>query len=237
MPGRMRRDIGNGAVRGVIVRVLHGGTPLQVHLRLGFDLHPGRTHLVGHDAAPVARTLAHLIRQVCVGGAEQLLHALIGAKGPHAAGAAHDEHRLASVFVDDLAQALGGQLERLIQCDAHPARVVRTLRVRALHRIAHAIGMIRRLHGCLGLRAAMPAALGSGFVAFDLDRLAILNRYPHAAFDLAACSAAGANVFEFAGCRRLAFGKSLHRGRDRRAHRSRRARDSQSLQETAARHG
>ena len=233
----MRGHVRNGAVSGVVVGVLHGGAPLQVHLRLGLHLHPGGTHLVGHDACPVARALADLVGQVRVRRTEQLLHALVGAKRPHARGAAHNEDGLSAVLIDDLAQALARQLEGLVQGDAHPTGIIGALGVRALHGVTQTIGVIGRMHGRLRLRAAMAAALGCRFVAFDLDGLAVLHRHPDAALHLAASTAARAHVLQLASGSVGIFGESSH-GRDRRGtYCCSRTGDSHRLHEVATRHG
>ena len=233
----MRGHVRDGAVGGVVVGVLHGGAPLQVHLRLSLHFHPGGTHLVGHDAGPVARALADLVGQVRVRRTEQLLHALVGAERPHARGSAHDEDGLSAVLVDDLAQALARQLEGLVQRDAHPTGIIGALGVRALHRVTQTIGVIGRMHGRLRLRAAMAAALGCRFVAFDLDGLAVLHRHPDAALHLAASTAARAHVLQLASGSVGIFGESSH-GRDRRGtYCCSRTGDSHRLHEVATRHG
>ncbi len=233
----VRGHVGNGAVGGVVVGVLNGSAPLQIHLRLGLYLHPGGAHLVGHDAGPMARALAHLIGQVRVRGAEQLLHTLVGAKRPHARRAAHHEDGLSAVLVHALAQTLAGQLEGLIQRDAHPTGIVGALGVGALHGVAQAIRMIGSVHGRLRLRAAMAAALGRRFVALHLDGLAVLHRHPHAALHLAARAAARAHMGELASGGVGIFGEGPHGGDHRGAYCGSRTGDGHRLHEVASRHG
>ncbi len=206
----VRAHVGDGAVGGVVVGVLDRGAPLQVHLRLRLDFHPRRAHLVGHDAGPVTRALAHLVGQMRVRRAEELLHALVGAERPHAGGAAHDDDGLSAVLVDAFAETLADELERLVERDAHPAGVGHALRVRALDRVAQTIGMVGGLHGRLRLRAAMATGLRGALVALDLDGFAVLDGDPHAAFDFAAGAAAGADVLDLARGRGGRLGKGLH---------------------------
>lgn len=66
------------------------------------------------------------------------------------------------------------------------------------------------MHGRLRLRAAMAAALGCRFVAFDLDGLAVLHRHPDAALHLAASTAARAHVLQLASGSVGIFGESSH---------------------------
>ena len=139
---RTMRDVGDRAVRGVVVGVLARRAPLHVHAGLGLHLHPRGPHLVGHDAAEVARAFAHLVGQMRVRRAEQLLHALVRPERPHARRAAHHEDGLPAVLLLHFLELLAAYLERLVQRDAHPTGIVLALRVRALHRETKAVGMI-----------------------------------------------------------------------------------------------
>ena len=71
---RAMRDVGDRAVRGVVVGILARRAPLHVHAGLGLHLHPRGPHLVGHDAAEVARAFAHLVGQMRVRRAERDAH-------------------------------------------------------------------------------------------------------------------------------------------------------------------
>ena len=191
---RAMRDVGDRAVRGVVVGIFARRAPLHVHAGLGLHLHPRGSHLVGHDAAEVARAFAHLVGQMRVRRAEQLFHALIRPERPHARRAAHHEDGLPAVLLLHFLELLAAYLERLVQRDAHPTGIVLALRVRALHRETKAVGMVQRLHRRLRLRTAVPAALRRGLVALHLDDLAVAHGYPNAALHLAAGAAARANA-------------------------------------------
>ena len=235
--GSMGHDVVDAAVVGVVVGDCGLSTPLDVDLRLLLDLHPRRAHLVGHDAAEVARTLADLVGKVCVGGAEELLHALVRTKRPNAGGAAHNEDGLSAVLVDALAQTLAGELEGLGQRDADPTGIVLALGVGALDGVTHTVGVISSLQRSLRLRAAVTAGMVGLVVALDLDGLAVLDGDPHAALDLAAGTAARTDALDLAGSLVDTLGQSLQRLGGRGSESASSRCDCGCLDEVTAAHG
>ena len=133
--------------RGVIV-VRDGlfGRPLDEDGTMLVNLAPGPCLDVVKRTRKVARTLADLVRSNDVRRAKQLeRHAGIGLHAPLSASAAPAEQRLRAVLLPDLADVVSDGLICLVPADAHPARVIRPLGIRALHGVLDAIGVITRL--------------------------------------------------------------------------------------------
>ena len=192
------RAVHDGTVGGVVVGVLRRGAPLHVHDGALLHLHPGRALLVGEHAAEVARALADLVGGMEVVGSEDGLQGTVGRLRPHTRGTAHGEDRLSAVLVDELVVLGADLVHGLGEVHAHPAGIVLAFGVGALHGIAQTVGVVQRQHGCLGLGAAVAAAVCVGLVTFYLDDLVVLHGDPHTAFAFAARAAAGTDALDLA---------------------------------------
>ena len=159
------------------------------------DLGPGPSLHVVDTGCEVARALAHLVGGHDVRRAEMReRHAGVGLHAPLTAGAAPRERGLTAVLVGDLQNLVCDRLIGFFPGDAHPTGVVVALRVRALHGILDAVGVIRGLDGSLALGAMVAHGQEAVRVAFGADDLTILHEDPCTAFDLAATTAARADT-------------------------------------------
>ena len=204
------RDVHDASARRVVVGVLDSGAPLHVHEGLLLHFHPRCGVLVGHDGGEVARALADLLGCDGVRRVEQVFERCVRGHAVDARRAARGEHRFAAILVDDLVELGAGLVEGLGQRDALPARILFALGVRALLAVAKPVGVVEGHHGGLRLGAAVTAAVGALLVAFDAGDDAVDDRHPYAAFVLAACAAARADVLHvLARARVLSFGEGL----------------------------
>ena len=218
------RGLVRGAAAVVVVRLRLVGAPLHVHLRIVAHRHPVCAVLYGERAHHATRALADLHGGMAVAAVIQIADGK--AARPHAAGAAIVHQSQVAVLVHRLVKLLHDGLERLIPADAHPARIVLVLGVRALHGVAQAVGVVRGLYGCLRFRTAVAVGVPGAVVALYLHGAAVLHGHPHAALHLAAPAARRADALDLAACgRRVRFrqrpGRHLRRKRGRRARRTR----------------
>ena len=230
-----RGDVDGGTAGVVIVRQLGSAAPLHVHARTTDDFHPAVGVVVVELGGVETRAFANLVGLNGVRADEALLECGVGTHGPDAAGAGHAEVRLVAVLGLQFAELIADGLHGFVPSDALPTGIVGILRVRALHGVLQAIGMICSLQRSLALGAVIAHGLEGGLVAFAADDLPILHIHPHAAFHLAAAAAGGTDALDLAGASGAGFGLG-----QRRACRSRNADGSgggrSHLRERAARH-
>ena len=230
-----RCHVYRGTARVIVVRQLGSAAPLHVHARTADGLHPAVSVVVVELRGIETRAFADLVGLDRVRAYEALLQRRVRAHGPDAAGAGHAEVRLVAVLGLQLAELLADGLHGFVPSDALPAGIVGILRVRALHGVLQAIGMICSLQRGLALGAVIAHGLEGGLVAFAADDLSILHIHPHAAFHLAAAAAGGTDALDLAGAGGAGFGLG-----QRRACRSRNADGGgggrSHLRERAARH-
>ena len=183
------------AARVVVVRVFRRGTPLHVHAWPVTQRKPRRTVNRAQPAHQAARAFADRRRHAAVGAVEQPLVERVGAVDPLARRAAHAKACLPAILFDDVVEAFADGLHGLVPADAHPARFL-ALGVRALHRVVDALRVVTCLQRRLALRAVVARRLRRRLVAFRFDDAAVLDRHPHAAFHLAAATAAGTDALD-----------------------------------------
>ncbi len=217
--GRLR-DIDRHAPGIVVVGNLRRAAPLHIHPGMLDNGLPGKGHLADHHGRHVARALADLERRDVVRRVEQLAKCHGAGHAPHTARSQHGEQRFPTVALFDIVELLAHGRECLVPCDAHPARVL-TLGIGSLHGIAKAIRVIRRLQRRLRFRAAVRHRLERRLVPLDCHRAAVPHGHPHAAFHLAATTAAGSNALDlfpafrlFDSSERLAPNSAAHKARD-----------------------
>ena len=98
-------------------------------------------------------------------------------RGGRVGGEAEEVHQLARIFVHDGADFLGGQIQRLVPGDLHPARidVHALLGVGALHGRGDAVRVVQVHDGALAARAQGAGVGGAHGVALDVDDHAVLQ--------------------------------------------------------------
>ena len=184
-----RRHVHGGAAGVVVVGQLGRAAPLHVHLRARDGFHPRHGELRHHGGGEVARAFADLPGLHVVRRFQHVLQDGLRVHAPDARRAHLAGDSLAAVLGFDVQEVVHDGLHGLVPRDTLPAGLL-ALRVRALHGIVQAVGVVRRLDGRLRLRAAVAHGLERSLVPFDAYGPPVLDDDLDAALHLAAAAAA-----------------------------------------------
>ncbi len=105
-------------------------------------------------------------------------------------------HRVVAVFVAALLHTLRDGAYGLVPADAHPAGVF-AFGVGAAHRVLHAVGVVKLLHGGAALYAQITAAGAGALVSRNAYHAAVLDSHPVRTLHFSAGTAEAANHLGF----------------------------------------